>query len=132
MITYDRNFNPPATVLAVTVTGVVRRRPRIDSPAFIDTGADITAVPETLVNRLKLYPIGRLNLEDANAFKTPVYTYDVFLSLPGESAQKLEVVLTPYPFVILGRDWLHNYYVLLDGPGQQFQLSREPLPLLEP
>ena len=131
MIAYDRNFDPPAIVLAVSVTGVVRRRPRIDSPAFIDTGADITAVPETLVNRLKLYPIGRLNLEDANAFKTPVYTYDVFLSLPGESAQKLEVVLTPYPFVILGRDWLQSYYVLLDGPGQQFQLSREPLHLLE-
>ena len=116
MIAYDRNFDPPAIVLAVSVTGVVRRRPRIDSPAFIDTGADITAVPETLVN---------------NAFKTPVYTYDVFLSLPGESAQKLEVVLTPYPFVILGRDWLQGYYLLLDGPGQQFQLSREPLHLLE-
>ncbi|MBK9054682.1 MAG: hypothetical protein IPL78_28380 [Chloroflexi bacterium] len=50
----------------------------------------------------------------------------------GEPAKKLEVVLTPYPFVILGRDWLQGYYVLLDGPGQQFQLSREPLPLLAP
>lgn len=132
MIAYDRTFDPPAIVLAVTVTGAVRRRPRIDSPAFIDTGADITAVPETLVDKLRLYPIGRLNLEDANAVKTPVYTYDVFLNLPGESAQKLEVVLTPYPFVILGRDWLQGYYLLLDGPGQQFQLSREPLRLLEP
>ena len=82
MIAYDRNFDPPAIVLAVSVTGVVQRRPRIDSPAFIDTGADITAVPETLVDKLRLYPIGRLNLEDANAFKTAVYTYDVFLSLP--------------------------------------------------
>jgi hypothetical protein len=132
MIDYDRNFDPPAIVLSVTVTGVVRRRPRSDIPALMDTGADITAVPEALVDRLRLYPIGRLNLEDANAFKTPVYTYDVFLSLPGEPAKKLEVILTPYPFVILGRDWLQGYYVFLDGPGQQFQLSREPLPLLAP
>jgi hypothetical protein len=43
----------------------------------------------------------------------------------------MEVVLTPYPFVILGRDWLQGYYVLLDGPGQQFQLSRDPLRIQE-
>lgn len=49
----------------------------------------------------------------------------------GQAVKKMEVVLTPYPFVILGRDWLEDYYVLLDGPGQQFQLSREPLAIQE-
>lgn len=129
MIPYDKSFDPPAIALPVTVAGIVHRRPRIEVAALIDTGADVTAVPKMLVERLKLYPFGRLQLEDANAVKTPVFTYEASLALVEESATKIEVVLTPYPFVILGRDWLQGYYVLLDGPGQQFHLSRDPLPL---
>jgi hypothetical protein len=131
MIPYDTDFDPPAIVLSVTVAGVVRRRPRLEVVALIDTGADVTAVPEAFEDRLKLYPIGRLNLEDASAVKTPVFTYDAYVALTGKPAKKMEVVLTPYPFVILGRDWLQDYYVLLDGPGQQFQLSRDPLRIQE-
>lgn len=127
MIPYDANHDPPAIVLTLSVAGVVHRRPRVDVPALIDTGTDVTAVPETLLERLKLYPVGRIIIEDANGVMTPEFTYDAFLSLPEESAKKMEVVLTPYPFVILGRDWLRDYYVLLDGPGQQFELSGEPI-----
>jgi predicted aspartyl protease len=125
MIPYDTNFNPSAIVVSVIVAGVVHRRPQAELAALIDTGADVTAIPEAFVDRLKLYPFGRLQLEDANAVKTPVFTYEARLALTGQSAKKMEVVLTPYPFVILGRDWLQDYYLLLDGPGQQFYLSND-------
>ncbi len=131
MIPYDKNFDPPAMMLSVFVAGVVHRRPRIELSALIDTGADVTAVPRPIAEKLKLYPMGRLQLDDAHAVKTPVFTYEARLSLPQESAKKIEVLLTPYPFVILGRDWLQNYYLLLDGPSQQFQLSSAPLHIQE-
>lgn len=127
MIPYDTQFDPPAIVLSVTIAGVVHRRPRIELSALIDTGADVTAVPESLVERLKLYPVGRLQLEDANAVKTPVFTYEANVAMAAEPVKKMEVVVTPYPFVILGRDWLSEYYLLLDGPGQQYQISKNPL-----
>jgi len=127
MIPYDTDFDPPAIVLLVVVSGVVHRRPQIEVSALIDTGADVTAVPEAFMEKLKLYPIGRLNLEDASAVKTPIFSYEARLALTGEPAKKMEVILTPYPFVILGRDWLQNYYMLLDGPGQQLHLSSDPL-----
>jgi predicted aspartyl protease len=127
MIPYDTQFDPPAIIMNVTIAGVVHRRPRIELSALIDTGADVTAIPESLVERLKLYPIGRLQLEDANAVKTPVFTYEANIVVAEEPAKKMEVVLTPYPFVILGRDWLSDYYVLLDGPDQQFQISKTSL-----
>lgn len=132
MIAYDAQFDPPAIVLPVTIAGVVHRGPRIELSALIDTGADVTAVPESLVERLKLYPVGRLQLEDANAVKTPVFTYEANMAMVGEPAKKMEVVVTPYPFVIVGRDWLSDYYVLLDGPGQQFQISKNSLHIQEP
>ncbi len=130
MIAYDADFDPPALVLPIIVTGGVRQRPRLELSALIDSGADVTAVPEAFAERLRLYPIGRLNLEGASGIRRLVYTYDAFLTLAGEPAKRLEVILTPFRFVILGRDWLRDYYVLLDGPGQQFQISSDPL-LLE-
>jgi hypothetical protein len=60
-------------------------------------------------------------LEDVNATKTPVFTYEAQMTMSGEPEVKIEVILTPYPFVILGRDWLRDYYLYLDGPSEQFQ-----------
>jgi len=132
MIPYDTSFTPPAMTLSVIIAGVVHRRPRLEVSALIDTGADITAVPEAFLERLKLYPVGRVTIEDATATMTPMFTYDAILILAGEEPKKMEVVLTPYPFVILGRDWLRDFYVFLDGPGQQFKLSRSKLQIQEP
>ena len=92
MIPYDKQFDPPAFVLSVTVAGIVHRRPRVELSALVNTGADVTAVPESLVERLKLYPVGRLQLEDANAVKTPVFTYEANVAMAEEPAKKMEVV----------------------------------------
>lgn len=127
MIPYDTQFDPPAIILSVTIAGVVHRRSRVELSALVDTGADVTAVPESLVERLKLYPVGRLQLEDAHAVKTGVFTYEANVAMAEEPAKKMEVVVTPYPFVILGRDWLSEYYLLLDGPDQQYEIRKNPL-----
>jgi len=126
MTLYDTSFDPPAIMLPVIVSGVVRRRPLIKVSALIDTGADVTAVPNIVVEKLGLYPIGRLIVEDASGVKSPTFTYEARLALPTKPVKKMEVVPTPYSFVILGRDWLQDYYLLLDGPGQQFHLSSDP------
>lgn len=127
MIEYDTQFDPPALITSIVIAGVVHRRPRVELSALIDTGADVTAIPQSLVDKLKLYPVGRMQLEDANAVKTLVFTYVANVTLAEEPARRMEVVVTPYPFVILGRDWLSEYYLLLDGPGQHYRISKSPL-----
>ena len=127
MIPYDKNFWPPAPIVSVTLTGVVKTRPKVTVEAMIDTGADITAVPETLRDRLNLYRLGRLQLEDVRGVRELVYTYEVRLGLNEEKPIEMEVVLAPFSFVVLGRDWLQNHYLLLNGPEQRFLLSESPL-----
>lgn len=127
MIPYDNSFSPPAIVLPVTVTGVIQTHPGITAQGLIDTGADITAIPASLQEKLDLYPFSRLQMEDARGVKDVVYTYEVMLAAAGQSPQVLEVILLPFPFVVLGRDWLQAYYLLLNGPEGTFVASATPL-----
>ncbi|MBK7916769.1 MAG: retroviral-like aspartic protease [Chloroflexi bacterium] len=127
MIPYDKTFWPPAIMAPVALTGVVKTRPKVTVQAMIDTGADITAIPVSLEETLKLYRFSRLQLEDVRGFRESVYTYEVRLGLAGQKLAVMEVILAPFPFVVLGRDWLETRYLLLNGPEQQFLLSEKPL-----
>jgi predicted aspartyl protease len=127
MIDYDKSYDPPALALSVTVAGVVHSRPKVTIQAHIDTGADITAIPTNLVDRLKLYPFGRIQIEDARAVKTQEFTYEAQLAIADGAMKVFEVVLTSLPIVILGRDWLQDYYLLLNGPELSFLLSETPI-----
>lgn len=126
MIAYDSSFSPPAPVLSVILASVVRSRPRVTSLALIDSGSDITAIPANVAERLQLQPFGRLYLEDLRAARRIVNTYATRLTAPGQPTTEIEVILTSLPFVVLGRDWLNQHYLLLNGPEQEFRLSGQP------
>lgn len=123
MISFNSAYDPPALTVSVNLLGVVHERPQVNVEAIIDTGADISAVPENLRERLKLYRFRKLQLEDARANRDIAYTYEVRLAFNDEPPRMMEVVLTPFPFVILGRDWLQIYYMFLKGPENQFAIG---------
>jgi predicted aspartyl protease len=123
----DASYDPPAPVLTATLTSVLHRRPQMRLPALIDTGSDITAIPSTVVKRLHLYAVGRMGVEGIDAFITTTEIYTIRLTITGQPAREIEVVATEQPFVILGRDWLQTYYLLLNGPDRNFLLSETPL-----
>jgi predicted aspartyl protease len=127
MIQYDGEFTPPAPVLAVKLAGAVHARPRVEVPALIDTGSDVTAVPAHLVRKLRLYRLRRIRIEDVEAREVASYTYAVRLTVGSYPTREMEVILTGLPFAVLGRDWLQGYYLLLNGPDQNFLLSETPI-----
>ena len=127
MIPYSTEFDPSAPMLTVQITGVVHSRPRVTLPALLDTGSDFTAVPASLVSRLKLYAVRPTLLEDFSGETREEFLYSVSLGYANQPAREMQVMVTGLPFVILGRDWLSDYYVMLDGPDQQFQISKTPL-----
>lgn len=127
MIKYDPDFMPPAPLLRVKLAGAVHARPRVEIPALIDTGSDVTAVPADLVRKLRLYRLRRIRIEDVEAREIAGHTYAVRLTVGDYPTREMEVVLTGLPFAVLGRDWLQEYYLLLNGPGQNFLLSETPI-----
>lgn len=126
-IPYDPRFEPPAAMLSAILTGVVHQRPRVRLPALIDTGSDLTAIPQTAVKRLRLYAVSQIEVEGIHAEVSTVPIYAVRLTITGRPGREMEVVQTEQPFIILGRDWLERYYLLLNGPERTFLLSDAPL-----
>lgn len=70
MINYDISQNPPAPMLQVTISGVRRTFPHRTMPALLDTGGDVTAIPRALVNTLRLYTVGRIQIEGVEGIWT--------------------------------------------------------------
>lgn len=123
MIAYHASFTPPAPVIAAEIGSLAHPRRRRNAPALLDTGADITAIPETFAGLLDLYPIGRLQLEGVGGKLAPAFIYAVRLQVAGLVIPRLEAILTPFEFVVLGRDVLNQFYVRLDGPELVFAMD---------
>ena len=131
MIAYNPEFDPPAPCLEVTLSSLLNARRRSTLPAFLDTGADTTAIPENIINTFNLYPVGRLRFEDVKAEPYNVYTYAIQITVQGIVIPRLEVVPTGLDFVILGRDILNRFHLLLNGPEQLFTITQTPLKISE-
>ena len=71
--------------------------------------------------------MGRIEVEGIHARVATVDIYTVRLAIADLPVREMEVVPTEQPFVILGRDWLESYYLLLNGPERTFLLSDTPL-----
>jgi hypothetical protein len=104
---YSSEFDPPA-ILTATLSGVIHSRPRLTLPALIDTGADMTAVPETAVSRLRLsaacacqplapvsrlrlFEVGRITVEDIGGRLSVMDIYTARLSVDSLGVQEMEV-----------------------------------------
>ncbi len=123
MIAYSASYDPPAPVFQVTVANPLNRRLRQTLPALLDTGSDITAVPEETLARFKLYPIRQLQFEDLHANTSIVFTYKVRFTVTEIIIPQIEVVPTGLNFVVLGRDILNRFDLHLYGPQLAFEIS---------
>jgi len=85
MILYNRNVEPPAPFLDVTIEHPTTGQ-RLPLPAKLDTGADISAIPATVVEQLHLLPVRAISVEGYDNYARlngPDLTFDLSLSSRG-------------------------------------------------
>jgi len=125
MIPYNRDIEPPAPFLDVTVEHPITGQ-RLTLPAKLDTGADISAIPVTAAEQLHLLAVRAISVEGYDSKPVSTSTYAIAL-YTASTRFRLEVIIIAEPYVLLGRDVLNHFYTHLNGPELTFDLSQSPI-----
>jgi predicted aspartyl protease len=90
----------------------------------LDSGADITAVPAAVADRLGLVQFSDVILAGYAGPAVPAESYVVDITLHDFELTAIEVVLTHESYVIAGRDILNQLQITLDGPQLRLAIQR--------
>ncbi|HMC66986.1 MAG TPA: hypothetical protein VKI65_18760 [Gemmataceae bacterium] len=91
-------------------------------PAQLDSAADRTVIPTTLVVQLGLVPLDELPVSAFGGRVQLLPTHRVQLNIRSLEPLVIEALSHPdEPFVLVGRDVMNSQRIVLDGP----QLSVE-------
>ncbi len=86
-------------------------------PAQIDTAADMTVLPASLGHQLRLVQLDAIPVVASGGIRRTFPTFLVRLTLCGQGPGAMEILSSAEePHVLLGRDLVNRYRLVLDGP----------------
>lgn len=122
--TYVPQLQPPAPFVYLRVQNPVTGDELRDVPAQLDTAADRTVIPESLVQSLRLPQLGILTIGGVGGVHQVMPAYPLLLAIHDLPLLTIEVVASPgESWVLLGRDVLNAYRLLLDGPQLALEIG---------
>jgi hypothetical protein len=115
---YDRElFAPPAPLARVTLRNPESGAVVGDVPMLLDSGADVTLIPEYCLGRLNATPASGQYYElmsfDGSTSLAPVVRLE--MTFAGRTF-KGQFLLIDQPWGVMGRNLLNAISLLLDGP----------------
>lgn len=123
---YDSSRRPPAPVLSLRLRGP-NTEPVVVLTALVDTGADITVIPQNLARRLGLPFVRGIRILGVGGFSRHATVHSAEVEVAG-MRDILEVVAFGSE-ALVGRDLLNRWVVRFDGPSQLLGIeARSPRP----
>ena len=121
---YLPQLNPPAPFINVVLQNPVDGTELRNLPAQLDTAADRTILPGTLVKALGLPQVGTVRLGGFGGATFTLPVYAVNLGLHDLPVRLLKVAAhSEESWILLGRDVLNSFRVLLDGPQLALEIG---------
>lgn len=124
---YQEALEPPAPFIHVTLVNPATGATLTSVPAQIDSAADRSVLPPRLVTALELTQFGDLEVAGLGGEVGQLPTYPVLLGIHDLPARShLVLACEGEPWVLLGRDVLNQYRIVLDGPASAVEIDRPP------
>jgi predicted aspartyl protease len=115
---YNQQIVPPAPFVYVTIEQPVAGGLSLESPAQLDTAADASVIPLRLAEALGLEQLGELPAIGVDGRPATLATFLVRIGIRDYPARTAEVFASQHePYVLLGRDLLNRFRIVLDGPN---------------
>jgi predicted aspartyl protease len=124
MQAYDAaRFDPPAPVALVMVKSEQLGVEIRDVPMLIDTGADVSLLPRSLVSSLVSPNATQYELEGFDGTRSTSPSVSAQIQFLGKSFRGQFLLIEGW-YGILGRNVLNNVSLLFDGPAQKWSEKR--------
>lgn len=116
---YDLSFLPPAPVLEIEIDGYDKERGKQRVLALIDSGADATLVPLSVLETVGATFKDTVWMRGITGRRVEVDLYHTGIRVGTKLINGVAVVGTPATSdAVIGRDVLNQLVVTLDGPGE--------------
>jgi len=120
---YIKNdFDPPAPVLEISLSSPVSQGEAIKIPALLDSGADITVIPQDIVYKLQLKYVDRLPTSGYDGSSKDSCVYSVKIAIENLGNYIIKVIALERDNVLVGRDMLNKWSILLKGREEIFEI----------
>lgn len=119
---YSSEYIPSAPVVQAQFRSPVSSDSPIDLQAKLGTGADITVLPQSAIEDLRLMPASRVSISSFNGEEQSRYTFFVNISCLGFEFNFVEVIAGKRRDALLGRDILNQMKSVFDGKALNFDL----------
>jgi hypothetical protein len=117
---YDQTQRPPAPVVEITITG--QGVGRATCRAVVDSGLSVSCIPTHILDSLRAPDSVEVQIRTFLGDKKGIRKREVTVGL-GSKQAKLEVLPLDGDVALLGRDFLNDCVVVLDGRAQKVSVS---------
>lgn len=121
---YDRrSFDPPAPVMEVSLSIPSAQSVVLKLPALLDSGADITVIPEQIVQQLQLRYVDEITVSGYDGVPKQTFLYSVKLIFNDLGDFIVRAIASNNDHVLVGRDILNKWSLLLEGRKKIFEIK---------
>jgi len=118
----EKNFKPPATVIPITIRIPKNSIKMMTINALVDTGADITCIPKSLIKALEAECASSYDIQGPN--KTLLGSFDsYFIEFEIATVKKIVEVVGFGVEPILGRNLINEFTISLCGPSLNLDIT---------